>query len=338
MIREIKHSTKAQPNIWGRLLFSPSFDGGVRGGLSVWAKLFLLTALLLLAGPRYASAQNSSAAPYIDSKHLYRVPMGNTGNDVVWELSDNLAQAADYNFTDTPQDWATPTINGANAEIQIKFVNASFSNGQTWYLVYSEMDTGSGTCTAKRSFEIKPVTNLFNITARGNDYGCNSYTFGGDDYQVWQNTDDLAINRTNGIKFSVDMSTDLNHVVKEWSFDVSVSATDASYVSPPSIVSTSTFKSYAISNVIGNSFKVTVSIDITHGDYLPLAADMVEFEVDVSDRIIDDVTVTIVVDKGLAISGNNYPVETDELGTGNHSQTRTIFGIPNTGKISVAQN
>jgi len=308
-----------------------------------WGVL-LLTAFLLLAGLRYASAQNNSAAPYIGSTHLYRVAMGSTTNAVEWQLFDDITDAnnntnADYSST-ASQAWATPAKVGTNAEITIKFVSTVFTNTTTtWYLVYNEEDP-SHNCVARRSFEIKPAANEFYLDISQISSGCNDDLSG----FVWQNGYDLnTVEAITSMPFTVEMHKSASHAVKEWRFNCAVSfnaasgyivpALDADFILAADLTGSSTYGTFAISNVnaTARTFTVVVTPNLSNAAYT--TTDAVTFSVQIRGKPINNVDVTLTISSGQGTSGQNYDVVTENNGLYPSARTRTIYGIPNTSAL-----
>ena len=321
-MRQAYNIAKTLTNLLGRLLFSPL--GGVRGGLL----------LLLLAGPRYAYAQNDSENPYINSTHLYRVAMGNTGNTVTWELFDNLADVADFTLSGAGKPaWSTPAIVGLNAEIEIKFVSTEFTEGETWYLVYSEMNGDA--CVARRvAPDITIEANQFNLTVPLWASGCNTYID-----TIWNNNDTIWHPRPMAVELRVHMDKASSHAVREWRFTGTVTvngvftipAADV-FIPLASRTNSSDFGTYTISDVNNAGGFTMVVNDLTGAGYDN--ADQVSFIVNINGPPTDDVQVTLTIANGQAKSGNNYTVVTDENSTGDNEESRLLFEIPNTSIVA----
>lgn len=276
--------------------------------------------------------------------------MGDITNGVVWEISN-----PNYNggtaITLGSQSWATPSIIDAtvdSAAITIKFVETIFTNSGTliadpWRLVYSEMNGSS--CVARRYFDITPALNEFKIFMGDDDAICNSYSSGGINFKAWNNTEVLTTPRSLAVPFTVSMSKNANHNVKEWIFQGTVTVDAPSGFTIPAAVifitsttGSSTYGSYTITNV-GNdgTFTMTVKPDLL--DPLYTVADAVDLEFNIIGNVTVDVEVSLTISNAVGISGTNFRVETDDTGTlSEHNQVLTLYGIPNTSIISVAQN
>ena len=309
--------------IWQRLL--PSLGGGLGWGLML---------ILLLAGGRYANAQNTSSQPYIGSWHMYRVPVGNLNNTIIWELMQNSYTSPTQTVpVSDGLSWAdTMMVDNAavdSAGVEIQFIDAQFDGGQTWFLVYSEMNGNS--CVARRYVQINPVDNSFNLVMGGDETDCNSYND-----SIFDNTDGniASIIGNSVVPFTVTMEKGADFRLTSWSFVASVSISGTGYSLPailPTVVTDPGHGSLAFSGTGGSSFTGTVSGISTSDDF---TSDAITFNVIVNGSPVNDFIVTLSIN-GRAYSGNNYTAVTIENNDTDNSQQKTIYGIPNTSVIAV---
>lgn len=279
--------------------------------LHIAFSLLGLTALLFLAGPCYVNAQNTWSSPYLNSTHLYRVPMGNTGNTVVWELYDNLAEDKEYTL-DGSHTWATPAVVGANAEIAIKWISATFTNGSTWYLVYNEYN--SDNCVARRSITITPVDNSFYLTLGADEENCHPL-----DHTVlnWNNINATRIEVV--LEFTVYLHK-ANNFAPSWSF--TATPTFGPYdgnthvYQYPGSGNTTIGASTTGTTDDGHSFTATYNagnITVTvNGSTATEEEDFLTLQVPVSGYVYEGQVVTLTLSNGLARSGTSYTVVTDD--------------------------
>jgi hypothetical protein len=320
----------------------PDLSGG-------WGRLLLLTTILLLAGSRYAHAQNSSGEPYINSTHLYRVPMGNINNNVKWYISNTNASPQIIELTNSLA-WADsgrvdntdPVLD--SAAIEIKFVESVFMDAGSiiadpWILRYEEYDAGGGGCIAVRALDITPTANLFNLTVANLTDDCNSFAG-----QVWDNTDDLTKDTIMAVTFTVNMAKASNHAVSEYSFTATVSENSTYFSIPDDIddfilttdrAGSTDYGSFAIDNINTSTGTFDVRVYNLSGTGYE-TADEVEFTINLSGPAIYDVDVTLEIEDGQAVSGTNYSVVTDENNTDDNDDTHTLWSIPNTSIVQVA--
>jgi hypothetical protein len=312
--------------------------------------LTLLTALLLLAGLRYGHAQNTSYLPYINSTQKYRVPMGDAGHSVQWHLYEDsyAAPSTTYDLTTLENGGASWITTGTEvigtdtyAYIEIKYVNTQFTAGESWYVGYSEWDAGVGTgnCVARRTTPLINLTaNLFSVTARADDEDCNN--FSGD---VWPNNINIGDPQDGVVYFTVDMSKAGNHAVKRWSFTGTIVSAGTGYVAPASLFTTTIGStdgsrgSYSITNVVDNSFTLTVTIDAEDISDPAFTSDAVTIAANITGPAISEVDVTLQITGATAVSGGSYDVETDDNGVGDKDQVLTLLPIPATSIVSIYQ-
>jgi len=319
-VYRVQHIAK----IWQRLL--PSLGGGLGWGLML---------ILLLAGGRYANAQNTSSQPYIGSTHLYGVPMGDYNNDVTWEISNPTYSGGDT-IDITSISWANPSKEDNmdptrdSAYIEITFANTLFPLATgTWRLFYSERNGNS--CVARRYVDINPVDNSFNLVMNGAETDCNSYND-----TIFDNSDGIIANIIGNsvVPFTVTMEKGSDFRLTSWSFVASVSISGTGYTLPvilPSVVTAPGHGSLTFSGTGGSSFTGTVSGISTSDDFL---SDAITFNVIVNGSPVNDFIVTLTIN-GRAYSGNNYTAVTIENDDTDNIQQKTIYGIPNTSVIAV---
>ncbi len=296
---------------------------------------------MLLAGLRYASAQeNTSAKPYIDSWHLYRVSMGNTAHTYTWQLFDNLADAqantnVDYTLTGA-EAWANTAVNTGNAEIEIKFIDANFNGGQTWYLVYSEWDNtaGTGNCIARRSTQIDIVDNSFNLIMAATATDCNSYSD-----TIFDNADGVIASIVGNVPvpFSVVMEKANDFRLSQWSFTATATVTGCTLpgVTPSVVLTPSGAPAHGTLSFTGTGASFTGTVTgISTNPADDFSTDGITFNIVVNGHPTDDYVITLDI-VGTAQSGTNYTVSTGENDAADNKQVNTIYGIPNTSLVSV---
>ena len=311
--------------------------------------LLLIAVLLLLAAPRYAHAQNSSAAPYLNSTHLYRVKMGDVANTPTWQLT-NLTSSLSPIVLDA-QSWITHAkIDRAgtaedSAYVTIKFVNTVFNvSDGTWTLIYSEMNGDD--CIAKRSFDITPTDNSFYLTLGDDDTNCNALN---DQVLNWDDIDwkGQGHSGTNTpiptyVDFTVKMNKAPTFTISSWLFDDTISFLNSnfSYISARAIDSSATGTSalglsFAITQGSGNKFSVLVN-----GPSTSVASDSIVLRVYISGLIYVGEGVLMTVKNGVARSGTNYVTRTDDdvgKGSGDRQQVQIILPLPATSNIAIAR-
>jgi len=292
--------------------------------------IFLLVALLLLAGSRYAYAQNTPAAPYYGSWHLYRVPMGNTANSVSWQLYAGDLSGSPVAIS---ASYFVPRTVGANAEIEVYFDQTFFSANTTWFVVYNETNS-AGSCVARRSIQINPVSNDFFLTVPVGTTTCNSYSG-----RLWPNTiaDISAVSSLNTVDFTVTMNKAIDFPTDGWSFTGVVTmiagAGNNTLQSSVAIVGNSLRGGTCAVTGTAASFNLTVTGPADLGE----TTDEVTVRVSVLGDVTSDFELQLVVSNGQALSGSsNYVVHTNDNGTGNKQVRMTIFGVPNTPRITIS--
>jgi hypothetical protein len=314
--------------------------------------LTLLAVILLLAGPRYAHAQNSSAYPYIDSWHLYRIAMDDITNDVVWTLSNTNATPSSYTLT--TQSWVNIyTVDDAtdSACVEIKFISSIF-DGVTgdWTLTYSESDNDSGDdciSVAVRSFAIAPVTNDFYLTMGVDVSNCNSL-----DGEVlnWDDIDGLGLGHSgtvttisNYVEITVQMHKASTFVMNTWSFNGEVTQLDGNYTfdevlsDDDLLTGTSNLgMTYTITAGTGSTFSVIVNGPADPADPA-VEDDYITLRAYVSGLVFESESVQVEISDGEATSGINYTSVTEDNEDLNDDmiQVITILPLPETPNISL---
>ena len=134
-----------------------------------------------------------------------------------------------------------------------------------------------------------------------------------------------------------------DHLVREWSFNATVSLSagyslpaDAAVFIPAGDRSgTSTSNgAFEITAVSGGSFTLSVTgLDPDDPAY-GATGDVVEFQVQVIGPPASDANVTLTISSGQGVSGAHYRVVTDENSTTDNEETRVLYGIPNTSIVS----
>jgi hypothetical protein len=304
-------------------------------------KILILTVVILLSGmTRYASAQNTSATPFIDSWHLYQVGMGNVGNTVTWQLmQDNYTTpTTTLSLTDALAWVDTTLIDGPlldETTIEIKFVDAFFNDGDVWYLVYSEWNGTN--CIARRYTRIDITDNSFYLSLPVDDTICNSYSG-----TTWANTiavisDDEYVSN---VTFTVNMTKDATFLIDKWRFSGSITfpsgAThlEAATPFPVTVGVPASLGTWLITPAGGGNFILEVT---TPADFAG-TSDAVTFTVRVEGDVTQDFKIQLALTNGQAESGNLYIAETDDnqsLG-GDRVVVRTIIGVPNTSLITMS--
>jgi hypothetical protein len=293
-------------------------------------KLILLIAItLLFALTRYASAQeNTSAAPYFGSTHRYGLPIGNSVNDVTWQLTNpNTATVVN------PVGVVNTTADPDSATVDITFDNATYGSvAGTWTLTYREMSNSNGNCVAVRTMDITPMPNLFNLSMDLAASACNSYSG-----TIFDNTvnDISAITGNSSVPFNVKMNKALNFRLKEWSFtgSVTVSGCNTTAVLPSVVVTPSGAPVHGSLSFTGTGSNFTGRVTgINPAD--DFSTDDITFNIVVNGSPTADYVITLDI-VGTALSGTNYTVSTGENSAADNKQVNTIYGIPNTSVVSV---
>ncbi|MDA3927601.1 MAG: hypothetical protein PF541_01490 [Prolixibacteraceae bacterium] len=302
------------------------------------AKNLTLLAILLVVGASYAFAQeNTSGEPYINSKQMYQVPMGDFGNTFEWELYDGTTTHDLCTVS-----WADTSRSNPNAIAVITFQDATFNPEQNWTLIYSEYDN-TDNCVAKRSLPITTKANSFYLSMPDDAKVCNPMSG-----SVFTNVDVIDVDDTISIPFDVYINKATDFRVTSWTFTGNVDVS-AGYVVVDPVVALGAYRSgttnrgysWSIAVDLSNNFKLTVSLTLaqiaaqkTEG----YTADTLTLYADIFGSPVDDVDVTLTISAGEASSGENYTKTTLDNDSGKKVFTEELFGIPNTSIISVAQN
>jgi hypothetical protein len=297
--------------------------------------------ILLLAGGRYANAQNTSSQPYIGSTHLYRVPVGNMNNTINWELMQNSYTSPSQTVpVSDGLSWAdTMLVNAAvdSAGVEIQFIDAQFDGGQTWFLVYSEMNGNS--CVARRYVQINPVDNTFYLSLPEDGEDCNSRS--GD---IWANTiaDISAADYVSSISFTVTMTKSATFETDKWRFTGSCMLTAGApfthlYATTPFASTSGTTTNGGNWTITGTGGNFVLEVSYLPGGNYPGENDTVEFFVNVEGDVTQDFTLQLTVSNGQADSGENYVSVTNDNTTlgGDRVVSQTIRGVPNTPVITM---
>ncbi len=308
--------------------------------------LILVAAMMLTAGLSNGYAQNNSANPYINSWHRYQVNSDASANRVSWWLqSDETLSPVtrlDLSALDAGgASWITIGTGVGTDYIDIKFVDAQFNSGQTWYLIFSEWDNtaGTGNCIARRSTEIVIQENTFYLSLPGDDDDCNGFE---DD--IWANTDNITLPMDGGeIGFTINMHKETGLNIRQWSFNGSINITgfNISMIAPYPTGTTDRGNNWSISNVsvVGNitNFTLTVLTPSLVDNY---DTEVVSLNLDISGPPINDTHVVFNVTAGDALSGSAFDIHTDDnlLLGGDREYVIDLWGIPNTSLVSVVQN
>lgn len=314
------------------------------------ATTLILVAIMLLAGLRYASAQeNTSAQPYFGSTHLYRVAMGDFNNTVTWQLSN----PSPIITISAPQTWIASgkkDLDTDSAWIEITFVSTVFDNVYTdpWTLTYNEMSASTGSCVAVRTMEITPVSNTFYLTLGVDAEICNTLS---DSVLNWDNIDGLGLghsgtstNMPTYVDFTIQMNKAATFVLNTWVFRGTIKRLDGNY----SLVNVrSTTGALTGTSSGGGSFTITDNGNGTFDVVVNTPTDANAL----SDNIVVRANITGLVYKGervqLDVSGGeahsgsvNYGVvTTDNLllpsAPGDRQQLQTISPLPATPNITL---
>ena len=276
----------------------------------------LLTALLLLAGPRCAHAQavNTGGGPYLNSWHSYRVVVGSTLHTREWYImNDDSSQVRD--LTGATPDWAiVHGLSGSNSDVSIFFVDSVFGVGETWRLRYREY-SGPGTCVAARQFTINVVENMLYLTLDADAAACKSQS--GSPYN-WNDVDDETYQTQ--FTYRVSLHKNQNFTITGWSFEADIDLTpighNHEFVSytvevVPSTEGTATIVDGApYDPLLDGYFKVNLSALAT-ANLDSVSADVI---VTVRGLLHEGVTATLNLLNGQATHGVNNNITLDNTG------------------------
>ncbi len=297
---------------------------------------------MLAAGLSRGYAQNTSALPYIDSWHRYQVTSDASANSVTWWLQsdETLSPVTRLDLSQLDNDganWITRSTVGVTEIIDIKFVDAQFNSGQTWYLIFSEWDNtvGTGNCVARRSMRIDIVENTFYLSLGGDMSICNPLD---GDVLNWNNVDTEPIGT--GVPFRITMNKAAGFAANTWTFSGSLTGLTGGYTVTSATSSeahgsdgdgtTNDGYPYTITYNTG-AFTVTVTgsstvVGVGESDYIDIL-------VWITGRVWIDTQVTLTISNGQATSGTAYTVNTDDNGSGDKIQVYTINELPGTSNI-----
>lgn len=290
-------------------------------------------ALLLLVGPRYAYAQaeNTGAAPYRDSQHSYRVPIGLVANDQRWVVTDDGANT--FNLTSSPEAWATitpATLDGGYEVIEIFFDRNVFSVG-TWYLrFYEDQDMGGSIiCVSAREFVITISENSFRLTLAATvPSQCNSQS---GIIHAYTELDEPTEVFTTNVTYIVNMNKSNDFNPTSYNFD-------ANFSQSISVISATTNDSAIIITgaTPGTDFNIEVKRAVANA-----ASDVVEITVTYSNPVLADVTRNLTVTNGEAIVSKplapDAVTEDNIVGYPGRVQAITILAVPATRDIAYGE-
>lgn len=298
--------------------------------------MLLLTALLLLAGQRYAFAQNVNTAefPYLNSWHKYEVATGG-GDEYQWDMFNS---AADANTNTNPTSLKVRTaISGAVTEtIDIYFDAATYPVDAVdgYFLVYSEYSSNS--CIARRILPISTVTNSLTITAGADDSGCNSIYNG----TIWDNSiTDLSVGTyANTVSFTISLNeaSGGDFRISDWSISGGFTiVTGASYSFNNTFATMSGTSTHnGTWSISGTEAAFTINVAGLNNE--DIDTDEITITLNINGKVTEDVVVTMSLNStGYASYGTLNP-GVYENGTGNKTSTQTIYGVPNTPTISLS--
>lgn len=315
-----------------------------------WERLLL--AVLLLGASSYAYAQNTADGPYLNSWHQYSVTMGSDANTPRWNIysSSALANAdaaedGSTSFLLDDEAWINypePPTTGGVTYIEIYFDKNIFTNGSTWYLVFSEMNGNS--CVARREFPLTVTNNQFQLTLSDLGDNCNSETG-----HEFDNADGTISNLTftTTVEFTINLSkAEVNFRPSSWEFSGTLSITAGGannslgatlFQSTAGITQENATNngSWNIDNISGGDFQLHVTGLNTSADY---TTDAVSITVNVDGDITKDYTIELQLNSGTAYSGSgSYTIITDDNLNGTvRTVERTLYGVPDTPEINAS--
>lgn len=315
--------------------------------------LVMLTALLLLAGPRYAHAQtNTGAAPYLESEHTYQVQIGEEANNRMWIVTDDPAtgsfpyEVAKANYPSNGYAWfevITPATTDRDFEqVTIRFDSTIFDVG-TYYLQYYEYDNDEGLCISARNFEITISENLFYLTLGDNFNQCNDESDSIHTYAEVDNVpDDGSEYFATEVEYTVTMHKETNYSPDTWEFDASFNQTvvTGSFSANVTTVGGGT----ALSTPDGGGYTVTVVGPNGGDDPFP---DEVEVTITVSfeNPVLTPALPELTVSNGMATVNGTPPAYTYDntaiyplAAPGDRQQEVTIYALPDTRDIGPGIN
>jgi hypothetical protein len=306
------------------------------------AKLFIfLTTVLLLAGSRYAYAQeNTGSNPYLESEHAYAVNIGKAANAKRWIVTDKNGHSHQITTTNEDTfDWfdiEPATTNGTNEIVTIFFDRDIFAPGGsligTWYLQYfedQEQSDGSTVCVSAREYELTVTENEFYLTLADDASQCN-----GQDGAVHTIADVTNNDYATTVTYTVVMHKETDYNPDQFnfviSFDQPVDAGTVSTAVDPSTEGTATFSANTDSTVTvipvgSNNFTDEVTIDVT---------------ATFSNNVLSETIPALTVSSGEATVNGTPPAITydnEEIhpvgNPGDRTQAITIYELPATSDI-----
>lgn len=303
--------------------------------------LILLTTILLLAGTRYAQAQNQNTGeyPYRASEHAYQVPIGRAENLKTWAIVDSTDNSNEYNLKEV--SWATvdsAETNGTPETVEIFFTPGIFTVGSVWYLRYREdqIHNDSITCVAARELKITIVENTFYLQLEDDISVCNSqsglsHTYSEIDTESFETE----------VTYTVIMHKAADFDINRWEFDA-IFDTEISSLTTNVLTSgggtVTTLESTGDSihftvAPVGTGFPDTVAIELTVTHLLPALTDSLT-SVDINNGIarsdVLDGAPWVYTDDNI----QSYPISA----IGDRNQAATVFAIPGTRDISPGGN
>lgn len=325
-----------------------------------WGRLLLLTTILLLAGSRYAHAQNTGSEPYLDSEHSYRVRIGDVNNHrewIIYNVTDDALTTlySDIN-TDTTPSWAVIYPEGSDAGeagigfhgVKIFFDNAFFTtdNWQLQYYEYLEHDNGTYECVSARSFDITLSENTFWLLV-GTDETDQASGTGYEGIQVYnsqhtlvhtitdlEDPDDL-FNTT--VNYTVTMNKGVDFEPTYWQFNANFAEEVQSFSATVSTTNGGTAATTI--GTQGEEYTVKVIPESTFN----LSEVKVTITVQYRHNVLDNVVRNLVVTEGVAVVEKSEApdaITDDNITTyppgsvGNRTQAITILAIPSTQDIT----
>jgi hypothetical protein len=321
----------------------------------------LLTTILLLAGSRYAHAQNTGSEPYLDSEHSYRVNIGDVANERAWFITNGTDIT--YTLLDTkngdnspvaPADsWASviPTGSGAGQAgtgfhgVKIFFDSDDFSTGG-WvlqYFEYQEHDGGTYECISARSFDLTLAENTFWLLVNTDE--TDDVTGGGIDVYNSQNTlvhsitdlEDPGDLFNTTVTYTVTMNKGADFAPTYWQFNTNFADEVQSF---NAVVST-TNGGAATTTPVTAGQEYTVEVTPETGYNIDLVE--VTITVEYNHNVLSDITRNLMVTNGIAVFENPPApdaITDDNITTypsgdeGNRTQAITILAIPSTQDIT----
>lgn len=255
------------------------------------ATILFLVAVILLAGKRYGSAQNTGAGPYLNSWHTYRVVVGSSLDTREWDITNGTITRT----LSSSMAWCDiAALSGGYADISICFTDSVFGTGETWYLRYREISSTTLACTAARQFTINLTENNFYLTLDADDQECKP-----ESGQVFRWEELENINFPCSYSFVVTMHKEAALTINHWAFDAEITPSNGTH----SIVG------YTAAVITANGGTINSITDV--GGWYGIANDG-RFRVEVSDP--DTPTLTeVAITVTLTLSGYVYNGVSDTL-------------------------